>query len=274
MTIKQRALAGLPLDIPIIDAHTHTGPKYRRGWHQNPDYASVEGQLALYDTVGIDCCVTAPHPLCDAMSVLTNETAAREAEMFPGRIYGYIYIAPSDGMELCRENLNKYSKNPAFVGIKFLSGYQGGCDDPVYRYAADFANEVGCPLLMHTWADDPSVASMAKLAETHPELTLLMAHQGGGKEADTLRAAPFVRQIPNLYMELCGSLYNCLSFSDIADLVGTDKMIFGTDAIDLDPRFDFGRLAFSDLPDEAKERIFAGNFLHILEKSQLGKINL
>lgn len=274
MTIKEKALKGLALDIPIIDAHTHTGPKYRRGWHQNPDFTSVQAQLAMYDTLGIDCCVTAPHPLCDAMSVLTNETAAREAELFPGRVYGYIYIAPSDGMDICRENLNKYSKNPAFVGIKFLSGYQGSCDDPIYRYAADFANEVCCPVLLHTWANNPTTVSMAKMAEERPNMTMLIAHQGGGKDADTLRTAPYIRQIPNLYMELCGSLYNPLSFSDIAQLVGEDKMIFGTDAIDLDPRFDFGRLAISDLSDEAKKKIFAGNFLHILERSQLGKIKL
>lgn len=274
MTIKEKALSGLPLDIPIIDAHTHTGPKYRRGWHQNPDFTGVDAQLALYDKLGIDCCVTAPHPLCDAMSVLTNETAAREAELYPGRVYGYIYIAPSNGLEVCRENLNKYSSNPAFVGIKFLSGYQGGCDDPIYRYAADFANEVGCPLLMHTWANNPSTASMAKLAEEHPGLSLLIAHQGGGKVDDTLRTAPYIKEIPNLYMELCGSLHNSLSFSDIADLVGVDKMIFGTDAIDLDPRFDFGRLALCDLPDEAKKKIFAENYLRLLEPSQLGKITL
>ena len=274
MTIKEKALAGLPLDIPIIDAHTHTGPKYRRGWHQNPAMTGTDALIALYDKLGINCCVSAPHSLCDAMSVLTNETVAREAEQFPGRVYGYIFIAPSNGMDICRENLEKYSKNPAFVGIKFLSGYQGGCDDPIYQYAADFANEVGCPLLMHTWADNPSTASMAKLAETHPGLNLIMAHQGGGKEPDTRRAAPYLRQIPNLYMDFCGSLHNTLSFTDMAELAGVDKMIFGTDAIDLDPRFDFGRLAICDLSDEEKKRIFAGNYLRLLEHSQLGKIQL
>ena len=69
-------------------------------------------------------------------------------------------------------------------------------------------------------------------------------------------------------------MHNTLSFSDIAGLVGVDRMIFGTDAIDLDPRFDFGRLAISDLPDDAKKMIFAENYLRLLEHSQLGKIQL
>lgn len=274
MTIREQAFAGLPLDIPVIDAHTHTGPKYRRGWYQNPKYTSMEGFFELYDRLGIDCCVTAPHPLCDSMTVLTNETAAAQAEQYPGRVYGYIYIAPFEGMQVCRENLQKYSKNPAFVGIKFLGGYQGPYTDPVYTYAADFANEVSCPLLCHNYGGDPPLAHMIAFAEKRPNLTLLIAHQGGGYENYTDEAAPFVRQMPNVYMELCGSLYNRYGFDDIMELVGEDKMIFGTDAIDLDPGFDFGKLAFSTIPDSAKKKIFAENFLHILDRSQLGKIVL
>jgi hypothetical protein len=39
-------------------------------------------------------------------------------------------------------------------------------------------------------------------------------------------------------------------------------------------RFDFGRLAFSNLSDTAKKKIFAENFLRILETSQMGKIHI
>ena len=115
---------------------------------------------------------------------------------------------------------------------------------------------------------------MIAFAEKRPNLSLLLAHQGGGYRELTEAAAPFVRQMPNVYMELCGSLYNTLSFEDIRKLVGEDKMIFGTDTIDLDVRFDFGRLAFSTMPDSAKKKIFAENYLKLLEKSQLGKIVL
>ena len=115
---------------------------------------------------------------------------------------------------------------------------------------------------------------MAKLAQEHPNLNLIIAHQGGGKEPDTIRTAHYNKEIPNLYIDLCGSQHNTLSFSDIADLVGADRMIFGTDAVDLDPRFDFGRLALRDLDDEDNKQIFAGNYLRLLENSQLGKIKL
>lgn len=274
MTIRETAFLGKPLDVPIIDAHTHIGPKYRRGWHQKPEYTTFASQVAMYDRLGVNCCVTAPHQLCDAMTVLTNRTAAEAAAEFPGRIYGYIYIAPFEGMDVCRQNIETYSKNPAFVGVKFLGGYQGQYSEPVYQYAADFANEARCPLLCHTFDGQPAVETVAALAEHRPGLSLLIAHQGGGSRELTERAAPFVRDMPNVRMELCGSLFNTMSFADIADLVGVDNLIFGTDAIDLDARFDFGRVAFSTLSDEDKRKIFAGNYLQLLEHSQLGKITL
>ena len=274
MTIREQAFAGLPLDIPVIDAHTHTGPKYRRGWHQNPDYTSLDSFIAMYDKLGINCCVNTPHPLCDSQTVLTNKTAAEESARYPGRIYSYIYIAPFEGWDVAKQNIATYSKNPAFVGVKFLGGYQGKYTDPIYLYAADFANEVGCPLLCHNFGGDPPLEHMIAFAEKRPNLNLLLAHQGGGYAERTDAAAPFVRDMPNVYMELCGSLYNTYSFEDIRQMVGEDKMIFGTDAIDLDVRFEFGRLAFSTMPDSAKKKIFAGNYLKLLEKSQLGKIVL
>ena len=60
----------------------------------------------------------------------------------------------------------------------------------------------------------------------------------------------------------------------IVDLIGEDKIIFGTDAINLDPKYELGKVAFSTLSDTVKEKIFARNYLKILENSQLGKIEL
>ena len=274
MTIRQQAFAGKPHDIPVIDAHTHMGRFYGKGYYQNPEFVELEHYVSMQDKLGINCCVTAPHPLLDSMTELCNRQAAEAAHRFPGRIYGYISIAPFEGMDVCRKNLETYGKDPAFVGLKFLGGYNGDYTEAEYLYALDFANEAGCPVLCHTWRDKPSLAYLAKVTEQRPGLTLLLAHQGGGNADTTRQAAPYVRSISNLYMELCGSLYSTLSFADIEELVGEDKMIFGTDAINLDYRFDFGKLAFSPLPDTAKEKIFAKNFLKILSRSQLGKITL
>ena len=56
------------------------------------------------------------------------------------------------------------------------------------------------------------------------------------------------------------------------DMVGEDKVIFGTDAINLDPKYELGKVAFSTLSDDTKKKIFATNYLQVIKYSQMGKI--
>ncbi|MGI6691517.1 MAG: amidohydrolase family protein [Christensenellales bacterium] len=272
MTIRDQAYQRKPLDVFIIDAHTHITPYYKSGWHQPPEQTTLKAFIDTYDRLGIDCCVTAPHALVDAMTTEANQAAADAAKEYPGRIYGYISVAPFGGLSVLKQNLSRFGANPAFVGLKFLGGYNGDYTDPVYRYATNFANEAGCPLLCHTWADTPSLAVMREMAETHPNLHLICAHLGGGSKSLTLKAVQIVRQVPNFHLETCGSLWNEIAYEELVDMIGADRIIFGTDAINLGTNFDFGRVAFSPLPDADKEKIFATNYLNLLKKSQMGKI--
>ncbi len=274
MTIRDTAVKGLPLQIPVIDAHTHIGPQYSAGWHQKPEYAAVEGHLALYDRLGVDCCVTAPHLCSTGVMEETNRAAKAAADRFPGRVYGYIFISPWEGLDGCRRELERYREDPDFIGLKFLGGYNRDYDDPVYQYAADFANEMRCPVLCHTWENSPPLAKTADLAGRRPGLKLLVAHQGGGTAEMTRQCAALMRELPNVWMELCGSLNNTLGVAEMAELTGEDRLVFGSDMTDLDVRYDFGRVALSPLPDEVKKKIFADNYLGLLETSYMGKIRL
>lgn len=67
---------------------------------------------------------------------------------------------------------------------------------------------------------------------------------------------------------------NSLGVEDIVDLVGEDKVIFGTDVLNLDPKYELGKVALSPLSDMVKKKIFAENYLNLLEHSQMGKIQL
>ena len=57
-----------------------------------------------------------------------------------------------------------------------------------------------------------------------------------------------------------------------ADMAGEDKVIFGTDAINLDPKYELGKVAFSPLSDAVKKKIFAENYLKVLQYSRMGTI--
>jgi len=177
-------------------------------------------------------------------------------------------------MDAVKKEIDRYQSNPAFLGLKFLTGYHGRLLQPEYEYAMDFANEIGCPVLCHKYSNDPDRNEFITALKTRHNMKMMIAHQCGGLAAETRVCAPIIRDHPNAYMEICGSLGNQLPMETLVDLVGEDKIIFGTDAINLDPKYEMGKVAFSTLSDETKKKIFAVNYLKILETSQMGKITL
>lgn len=274
--IREEAFAGKPLSCPVIDAHTHISSSHFDGWHQKYDRIDTAAILEDLERLGIDCIVTAPHPLLTERMEEANRMAAEAAQAFPGKVYGYISVVPGCGMEKVKEQIAKYSKDPAFVGMKFLAGshYHGKMELPEYQYALDFADEVACPVLCHAYANVPAYEEFCAAVENRRNVKLIIAHQGGGFEKYTRITAPLVRDRENVFLEICGSLDNRLPMEAMVDMVGEEKVIFGTDAINLDPKYEIGKVALSPLSDDVKKKIFAENFLHILETSQMGKIRL
>lgn len=274
MTIREQAFSGLPLRVPVIDAHTHIGAYHMNGWHQKYDRVDIDRVLEDLDRLGVDCMVTAPHIMIQERIAQANRMARDAAKKYPGRIYGYISIVPACGMQAVREELETYRQDPAFLGLKFLTGYHGDLLQPEYEYAMDFADEMGCPVLCHEYGNIPDRQEFAAALRTRHKMQLLIAHQGGGFAADTRACAPIITDHENAFLEICGSLDNQLPLEAIVDLAGADKVIFGTDAVNLDPKYELGKVAFSPLADAIKEKIFAGNFLRTLQRSQMGKIVL
>ncbi len=271
MEIRDEAYAGLPISAPVIDAHTHTGNSSYNGWYQS--IRTDAEIIALMDLLGIDCIVTAPHSLLLGDMELTNGTAAASAAAWPGRIYGYIFVCPQRGMDAVKAAIDKYSGNTSFVGFKFLAGYHGPLACPEYDYALDFAAEAGCPVLCHVWGwAAEAMADIERAVKDRTSLKFVTAHQGGGSAACTDKYVKLMSDYANLYMETCGSLGNTYSMEDYVAMTGEDRLIYGSDLINLDPRFDLGQVTFSTLPDEIKKKILAGNFLRLLEDSQLGRI--
>lgn len=209
-----------------------------------------------------------------ALGMLLYSRIAVAAAAWPGRIYGYIFICPQRGLASARAAIERYSANPAFVGIKFLPGYHGPLACPEYDYALDFAAEAGCPVLCHIWGGQPSLADVERAVRSRPALKLMMAHQGGGSAVQTDNYVALMHDYANLYMETCGSLYNSYSMEDYVAMAGEERVIYGSDMINLDPRFDLGQVIFSTLDDRIKRKLLAGNFLRLLQGSRLGRIDI
>lgn len=270
--IRQQAYAGQAVDVPVIDAHTHMGLYHHSGWSQA--LASMSDVIALMDHLGIDAAVTAPHALVYGNMEAANRQALQLTREHPGRIFGYISICPQAGLDTIKAQLDTFGLESGFVGMKFLAGYHGQLNTTEYRYALDFAVEHRCPVLCHTWSNNPSIEDIESVVSPRPGLKLMLAHQGGGSAECTDRVAELMTRHPSLRMELCGSLHNTYSVEDLVEKVGPDRLIFGTDMINLDPRFDLGRVIFSTLDDDIKRNILAANYLSLLDDSSMGQIAL
>lgn len=273
MTIAERAFAFLNPGCRIIDAHTHICHYNLSGWHQQYSHTDTQTVLDEFERLGIGCIVTAPHQLVAGYMELANSVCAESIAAFPGKVYGYISVVPICGIDAVKKELNKYAQKKGFVGIKFLPGlYHGALTAPEYAYALDFADEMRCPVLCHVWGDDPKLDDVSAVLEKRRSLKFIIAHQGGGYASETDRAVKITNEYPNAYIELCGSLENHYGVEDIVALAGEDRVIFGTDQINLDPKYELGRVAFAPLSDRVKEKIFAGNFLSLMKDSQLDRI--
>jgi len=249
------------------------GPSYRySGYYQTPEELPLPAVIKFMDRLGVDCIVNASHYMINGGMEEANAEADEYTAAFPGRAYGYVSVCPSRGLAAVRGELDKYKSHPGFLGLKLLGGYHGPYTQPEYMYAFDFANEMGCPVLVHTWSNNPPLTQIAGIAENRPNMNVMCAHQGGGSEECSRELAKIMKDAPNLYMEICGVLWNTLSMEELVELAGEDRVIYGSDMVDLDPRYDFGLVVLSTLDDAVKKKILAENYLRLLDKSSMGRI--
>lgn len=272
MDIKEAVRRSLPIPVPVIDTHTHLHECSTGGLHQG--LRGTEAVVQLMDRIGIDCIVTSPIVMELGDQVLANRQTVQAMQEYPGRIYGNLVLCPHDGAEAVRQTVRSFGSLPGFVAVKLLTGYHGDPNRGEYAYAFSFAQECGCPVTLHYWEKQVSLASVERLLAHYPTLKLILAHQGGGRRSYTQQTAQLMAQCDRLYLDTCGSLYNSMDLWEMAQLVGEDRLVFGSDMLYLEPRFELGKVVFSGMPERTMKKIFAENYLRLLSGSQLTQIPL
>jgi predicted TIM-barrel fold metal-dependent hydrolase len=84
---------------------------------------------------------------------------------------------------------------------------------------------------------------LKEAAAAHPELQFVAAHS-------TWRHRDLAH-LPNVWFDIATSapLVDESDIADLVDAVGTDRIVFSSDAPLIDPAFTLGKLALLDLPD-------------------------
>jgi len=251
--ILERVRAGRPLDhIPVIDFHTHIGTfseYYHMPRSDPPDVVSC------MDRFGIDHIVTFPiNVTTDPVPGNRLQYAASQAR--PKRISALTMLHaafPQDWIPLLEEGHRHGCR-----GVKLISQYQGVDENAVdWSPVFEFARDKGWAALHHGWGAE----RLARWAGDFPEVVFIIGHA-------SVAYKQVVEQFDNVYQCTCAA-FACHAFAStqtMIDQLPAEKILYGSDALDLDFGTAIGPIAFAEASEEIKEKILGRNALTIFER--------
>jgi hypothetical protein len=276
----------------IVDFHTHVVPpaiKERRAKYLGRDacfsllYAEPKAKLVTADELisamdeyEIDKSVIlnlgwTSHELC----VKTNDYILEAIARYPQQLIGFCAIQPLAGdkaikeLERCAQNGAKGigEMRPDVQGFDFK-------DNKVMKLVMEAVIEHDLIFLTH--ASEPvghqyfgkgtiTPELIYPLILNFPDLKLVCAHWGGGLPFYALM--PEVEKaLKNVYFDTAATpfLYKPQIFKQVADIIGSDKILFGSDYPLLSPRRIIDQIESVKLSQEDRDRILGGNAQKLL----------
>ena len=276
----------------IIDFHTHIVPpkvkqnrdEYARrcrsfaSIYSDPKakLATAEEIIAAMDKDGVDVSVVLNYGWSTlSLCVEVNDYILESVSRYPKRLVGFCSVVPSEDESALKE-VERCIKNGARgIGELRLDDHLLKKHSPaVLQPIIDIIIKNNLILLTH--ASEPvghqysgkgtaTPDLLYTLITAFPDLKLVCAHWGGGLPFYALM--PEVKTaLKNVYFDTAASpfLYTPQVYSQVAQLVGADKILFGSDFPLIPQRRFLKEIAALDLPEDAKNKILAGNAKKLL----------
>jgi len=276
----------------IIDFHTHVFPpdvKKNRNKYIECDpcfailysdpkakIATADELIASMDEAGVDISVIlnigwTTHELC----VETNDYIIDAVSRYPQRLAGFCAVQPNSPKAAVSE-IERCAK----AGIKGVGEMRPDIqlfdlgDEMVMEPLAEVLKKHKLALLLHSSEpighDYPGKGIMFPdvlypFITSFPDLTIICAHWGGGLPFYALM--PEVKKaMGNVYFDSAASpfLYTPGVYQQVIQLVGADKVLFGSDYPLLTQNRLLDEIEKLDMPEETKNLVLAGNALRLL----------
>ncbi|MBM3154015.1 MAG: amidohydrolase [Chloroflexi bacterium] len=276
----------------IIDFHTHVvSPKMKnerneyaardacfRELYSQPKakLSTAEELVQSMDECGVDMSVIlgfgiVRHRMCQEMNDYILDCVAR----YPQRLIGFCVVQPNDVGRAVKE-VERCARSGA-RGIGEMRPDVQGFDlrnKKAMQPVVEAVMEHGLIFLAHT--SEPvghqyfgkgivRPEMIYPFIVSFPDLKVVLAHWGGG--------LPFYALMPevetamaNCYFDTAATpfLYKPQIFRHVADIVGSDKILFGSDNPLLSPRRIIDQINSVGLLQDAKEKILGGNARKLL----------
>jgi predicted TIM-barrel fold metal-dependent hydrolase len=276
----------------IVDFHTHVVPpgiKERRAEYVGRDacfsllYAEPKAKLATAEEVivsmdehGIDKSVIlnlgwVSHELC----VETNDYILEAIARYPERLIGFCAIQPLASDKALKE-LERCARN----GAKGIGEIRPDVQDFDFKdnsvMSPVIETAVKHNLIFLTHASEPvghqyfgkgtiTPEVIYPLIVDFPNLKVVCAHWGGGLPFYALM--PEVgKALSNVYFDTAATpfLYKPQIFKQVADIIGSDRILFGSDYPLLSPKRIIDQIESTGLSQKDKAKILGGNAQRLL----------
>jgi uncharacterized protein len=246
------------MEAPVaLDAHCHTGsfePLFR-GSH------GIGDLVAAWDAEGIQAGIVSN--VMKGQMQLANNRALESSRQYPGRVYGYIYLDPSD-LQAALSELDRCAETGAFRGVKlhpsedawfpYLEHYF-----PLYQRIA----ELSLPILMHSGTFPHSGPLACAAAARHfPEIPFILAHFGLSDYS--WECFPAAEIAPNVHVDTTANpMVRVLS--EWVERFGAERMLWGSDFPFYNVAYEAAKLDALTCSAAEREQIAGGNATRIFK---------
>jgi uncharacterized protein len=278
--------------IMIIDFHTHIFPRYFRGERQRffPEergfetlYRSPKAKLA-----GMESLVKDMNEEKVKKSVIVgfpwekedhfrrhNDYIMEAVQKHPDRLIGFCSFSPR--APLCWKEAER-CLDAGLSGVGELAFYQSPFDDrdiETMKELMGVCAQFDAPVMLHT--NEPvghkypgktpmSLAQLYRLIEAYPSNKIVLAHWGGGLFFYALMKKEVKEVLGNVWFDTAATpyLYSPEIYKIAGEIVGFERILFGSDYPLLKPGRYFEEMASVKLPDRAVRQICKGTAVDLL----------
>ena len=188
---------------------------------------------------------------------LDNKITADFMKEQPDLVKGYVYINPRNANAM--DVLKKGIEEQGMSGVKLWIATYG--DDPLVYPIMEKMIEYNKPVLFHTFVKavgqlryETTSYHIGNIAARYPESKIIMAHLGG----EPYHAIRNVAKYQNVWIDHSGTLVGSNDLNHTIDLVGVDRVLFGSD-MPITYAGAYGQVLEAKLTEEERQKIFWKN---------------
>lgn len=223
-----RTQADLP-ERPIIDMHAHVS-----GFHvaQPFNTRSETNVHELSARCNIELTFVSSYNAINYDMRQGNADTQKFLDRHP-TLRGYVTCDPRD-IPGSVEQMQRYFQDKRFVGVKLYCPFGGNMATQRMQEMLDEVAKFGRPVKIHMDEGGSPYPGLRQAALRNPNLAIIKAH------ADDVAGAQQILDLPNVYFEFCSSGIQPGRIRRVIDVLGPERIFFGTDQPLFAPWFEYG----------------------------------